>query len=67
MNIDRLVLAIAGVLVLSSVLLSIYHSPNWLWLTGVIGTMLFQSAFTGLCPMAMILKAAGVQPGTAFK
>ncbi len=67
MNIDRLVLAIAGVLVLSSVLLSVYHNQNWLWLTGVIGTMLFQSAFTGFCPMAMILKAAGVQPGTAFK
>ncbi|MCB1736691.1 MAG: DUF2892 domain-containing protein, partial [Gammaproteobacteria bacterium] len=25
-----------------------------------------QSAFTGFCPMAMILKALGVKPGQAF-
>ena len=30
MNIDRLVFAIAGVFILSSVLLSIYHNQNWL-------------------------------------
>ena len=37
MNIDRLVFAIAGVFIVSSVLLSIYHNQNWLWFTGFFG------------------------------
>lgn len=67
MNIDRLVFAIAGCFVLASVLLSVYHNPNWLWFTGFVGLNLFQSAFTGFCPLAKILKAAGVETGAAFK
>jgi hypothetical protein len=67
MNIDRAVLAVAGFFVLSSVLLSIYHSPNWLWFTGFVGANLFQTAFTGFCPLAKILKAVGIEPGHAFK
>jgi hypothetical protein len=67
MNIDRVVFAVAGFFVLSSVLLSIYHNPNWLWFTGFVGANLFQAAFTGFCPLAKILKAAGIQPGQAFK
>jgi hypothetical protein len=66
-NIDRFVLAFAGCLVLSSALLSVYHDPNWLWLTGFIGANLFQVAFTGFCPLAKILKAAGVKSGQAFQ
>ncbi len=67
MNIDRVVFAVAGCFVLSSVLLSVYHNPNWLWFTGFVGLNLFQAAFTGFCPLAKILKAVGVEPGTAFK
>ncbi len=67
MNIDRLVFAIAGVFILSSVLLSIYHNQNWLWFTGFVGANLFQAAFTGFCPLAKIFKAVGVVPGLAFK
>lgn len=67
MNIDRLVFAVAGCFVLVSVLLSVYHHQNWLWFTGIVGLNLFQAAFTGFCPLAKILKAAGVQPGEAFK
>lgn len=67
MNIDRLVFAFAGCFVLVSVLLSVYHTQNWLWFTGFVGLNLFQAAFTGFCPLAKILKAAGVQPGEAFK
>ena len=66
MNIDRLVFAIAGMFILSSVLLSIYHNQNWLWFTGFVGANLFQAAFTGFCPLAKILKAVGVVPGNAF-
>lgn len=67
MNIDKLVFAIAGFFILSSVLLSIYHNQNWLWFTGFVGVNLVQASLTGFCPMVKILKAVGVAPGAAFK
>ncbi len=67
MNIERIVFAVAGCFVLSSVLLSVYHNPNWLWFTGFVGANLFQVAFTGFCPVAKILKALGVESGPVFK
>lgn len=66
MSIDRLVLAFAGSVILLSVLLSHLHSVNWLWLTVFVGANLLQSAFTGFCPLAKILRALGVKPGPAF-
>jgi len=66
MTIDRIVLAFAGFVVLASVALSLRHDVNWLWLTAFVGANLLQSAFTGFCPLAIILKAVGVQPGKAF-
>ncbi len=67
MNIDRFVLAIAGIFVLSSLLLAYFHNPNWLWFTGFVGANLLQTSFTGFCPLVFILKKAGVKPGQAFK
>ncbi|NTW81940.1 MAG: DUF2892 domain-containing protein [Chlorobiaceae bacterium] len=52
---------------LSGLRLSIYHNQNWLWFTGFVGANLFQAAFTGFCPLAMILKAAGIHLGHALK
>ena len=66
MSIDRIVFAVAGAFILISVVLSQYHSINWLWFTAFVGANLFQSAFTGFCPMAIILKKLGVKPGCAF-
>ena len=66
MSIDRLVIAIAGSFILISLLLAHYHSENWLWFTAFVGANLLQSAFTGFCPMAIILKKLGVKPGRAF-
>jgi len=66
MSIDRLVIAIAGSFILISLLLAHYHSENWLWFTAFVGANLLQSAFTGFCPMAIILKKLGVKPGSAF-
>jgi hypothetical protein len=59
-------MALAGTFILASVLLSIYHSQNWLWFTGFVGLNLFQAAFTGFCPLAMVLNKFGVKPGCAF-
>lgn len=66
MTIDRLVLAFAGSFILISLLLSVVHSPYWLWFTAFVGANLLQSAFTGFCPLAIILKALGVKTGQAF-
>lgn len=66
MNIDRLVLAFAGVMIVASLLLGLYVSPYWYWFTAFVGANLFQSAFTGFCPLARILRKFGVQPGAAF-
>lgn len=67
MSIDRIVLAFAGTVVLVSLALSQVHHPNWLWLTAFVGANLLQSAFTGFCPLAMVLKAIGVKSGEAFR
>jgi len=66
MSIDRFVLAFAGVMVLVSLLLGRFASPNWYWLTAFVGANLLQASFTGFCPLAMILRKLGVQPGAAF-
>ncbi|MBL0162075.1 MAG: DUF2892 domain-containing protein [Xanthomonadales bacterium] len=66
MNIDRLVLAFAGSVILLSVALAHFVSPYWLLVTLFVGANLLQSAFTGFCPLAKILRAFGVKPGHAF-
>jgi hypothetical protein len=66
MSIDRIVLAFAGLMVLLSLLLGYYFSPYWYWLTAFVGANLLQSAFTGFCPLASILRSLGVKPGAAF-
>jgi len=67
MSIDRVVLAFAGLMILLSLLLGVYASPYWFWLTAFVGANLFQSAFTGFCPLALILKKMGVRQGAAFR
>ena len=66
MSLDRIVIAVAGSFILISLLLAHYHSDYWLWFTAFVGANLLQSAFTGFCPMAIILKKLGVKPGCAF-
>ena len=67
MTIDRLVVGFAGSFILISLVLSQLHSPYWLFFTAFVGANLLQSAFTGFCPMAKILKAFGAKPGEAFQ
>ena len=67
MNVDKLVFAIAGLFILLSLLLSQLHSVYWLWFTAFVGANMLQAAFTGFCPMALILKATGRKPGCAFQ
>ncbi|BCX88477.1 hypothetical protein MIN45_P0846 [Methylomarinovum tepidoasis] len=67
MTIDRIVLAVAGSLILISVLLAVFHDQRWLWLTAFVGANMLQSAFTGFCPLAILLKKLGKRPGAAFE
>jgi hypothetical protein len=67
MSIDRFILAFAGTVILMSLVLSQLHTLAWLWVTAFVGANLLQSSFTGFCPLAKMLKAAGIQPGIAFK
>ena len=66
MTLDRFVLAFAGLMTLASVVLTVYVSPYFIWLTVFIGANLVQSAFTGFCPAGMVFKKLGARPGTAF-
>ncbi|HPE33083.1 MAG TPA: DUF2892 domain-containing protein [Parvularculaceae bacterium] len=67
MNIDRAVFAFAGVIIMVSLALGVWVSQYWLLLTAFAGVNMFQAAFTGFCPAAMIFKALGIQSGCAFK
>lgn len=67
MNIDRAILAFAGSMILLSLLLAWAFSPWWLGLTAFVGLNLLQSAFTGFCPAAMVLRRLGVRGGAAFQ
>jgi hypothetical protein len=66
MSIERIVFAVAGLFVLVSVVLGYYVSPWFLAFTAFVGANLLQSAFTGFCPLALILKRLGREPGPAF-
>ena len=66
MTLDRSVLAFAGVMILLSVALTVWVSPLFVWFTVFIGANLLQSAFTGFCPAAIVMKKLGARPGCAF-
>lgn len=66
MNIDRAVLAFAGCMILISLALTFFVHPLFWLLTAFVGINLLQSAFTGFCPAALILRKLGVKSGNAF-
>jgi hypothetical protein len=62
MTIERGLRAAAGVVVLGSTALAVFHSQYWLILTAFAGANLLQSAFTNWCPMVWILGRLGLKP-----
>jgi hypothetical protein len=62
MTIEPMLRMIGGGFVAASVLLGMYVHPGFYWFTLFVGLNLFQSAFSGWCPMTAILKMAGVKP-----
>jgi len=59
-------MAFAGTMILASLGLAQFFGPWWLLLAAFVGLNLFQAAFTGFCPLALILRKFGVKPGAAF-
>jgi len=66
MTLERSVLAFAGFMVLVSVALTVWVSSYFVWLTVFVGFNMFQSAFTGLCPAASVLKRLGFKPACSI-
>ncbi len=60
MTVDRWLRAIAGLFIMASVVLAVTVSTSWLYFTAFVGLNLFQSAFTGWCPMITFLRKLGV-------
>ncbi|WP_095013042.1 YgaP family membrane protein [Tsuneonella mangrovi] len=67
MNLDRAVLAFAGIVVLVGAVLSVTVNPWWIALTIFAGLNMLQASFTGFCPAAMIFAKFGVKEGCAFR
>jgi hypothetical protein len=60
MNVERAVRLLAGAIVIASLALAHWVSPNWLWLTAFVGVNLAQSAFTDWCPAMAIFRRMGL-------
>ena len=61
MTINRILRAMAGVVVTSSLALGYFVNPNWYLLTAFAGINLLQSAFSDWCPAMWILKKLKVK------
>ena len=61
MSLERTIMAFAGFMVLLSLALTYYVHPYFVWLTVFVGANLFQSAFTGFCPVGVVLRKLGVK------
>ena len=62
MKIERMIRGLAGTLILVSLLLSVYVSRNWLWLTAFVGANLLQSSLTRWCLAASIIRKLLKEP-----
>jgi hypothetical protein len=63
MNTERIVYIVAGSLILASLVFAHWVDSRWMWLTVFVGLNLFQSGFTGFCPLERILLKLGVPKG----
>ncbi len=61
MSLEKSVDAFAGLMVLLSVALTHFVHPGFVWLTVFVGANLFQQAFTGFCPAAIVMRKLGIK------
>lgn len=67
MTVDRIVHFVAGTMVLLSAALASFVHPAWLWLGVFVGLNLAQSALTNFCPLAAMLRKAGIPDAEACR
>jgi hypothetical protein len=58
---ERIVRAVAGTFVLTSIGLAYFINMNWIWLGVFVGVNLLQSSFTKFCPLEKILNGLKVK------
>lgn len=61
MSLERQVMAFAGVMVVLSALLVLFHHRYWAFLTLFIGANMFQSSFSCFCPAAIVMRKLGAR------
>ena len=61
MTVDNGVRVVAGGMLLLSLLLTAWVHPGFVWLSVFVGGNLIQSAFTGVCPAAAVLRRMGLK------
>jgi hypothetical protein len=66
MTVERLMLAVAGSLIVLSILLGNLVHPYWYALGAFLGADLAQAAITGYSPIAALLRKVGLRCGTVF-
>ena len=67
MSVERITFAIVGALIMATVgAYLVSQTVYFLYGSAFVGFMVFQAAFTGFCPVPMLLKMAGVQTGKVF-
>jgi hypothetical protein len=59
-NTEKLIRIFAGAFILVSLALGVLVNLHFLWIAAFVGVNLFQSGFTGFCPLELILKRCGV-------
>ncbi len=67
MTIDRIIFAVAGTLILLGLVLGLVVNPWFFAIAGFVGINMLQSAFTGFCPLAVILRKAGMPESRCFR
>jgi len=58
---ERIIRAVAGSVVLASIILANFVNLHWLWLAAFVALNLLQSSFTRFCPLEKILERLGVK------
>ena len=64
MSMEQIIRAVAGAFVLGSLALGYWVHPGFFLFTAFVGANLLQSSFTGICPLEIVLKKAGVDGHT---
>ena len=58
---ERVVRAVAGTIVLTSILLAFFVDVKWLFLAAFVGVNLLQSSFTRFCPLEKVLNKLNIK------